>query len=102
MIIDVVAKRDSPGKADVPECENMSPGSFFLHQLGKENQSTEVVKGGNEIPLFSRIRSKQVIRRVMLEKLACIMGRNLPVMGLKFPLGDIKSVAMMAERDTFS
>jgi hypothetical protein len=70
----VVTVGESVLKEDALQGQDMSPGGFLFDQSGIEDQATEVIEGGDEIPLFLGCRSPEMVGGVVLDQLAYVTG----------------------------
>jgi hypothetical protein len=58
------------------------PTGLFFNQLGIEQLAAIIIKAGDEVPLRSRIGRPLVMRGIVLDELADVIGQDLPVMCL--------------------
>ena len=59
----------------------MVPTGLFLNQLGIQHLPAVIIEAGDKIPLLSRVGGPLVMRGVVLDELADVIGHDLPVMG---------------------
>ena len=59
----------------------MVPAGLFFNQLGIKQLPAVIIEAGDEIPLVRSIGRPHVVRGVVLDKLADIVGQDLTVMG---------------------
>jgi hypothetical protein len=70
----VVTVREPVSKDDTLEGQNMSPSGLLSDQSGVKDQSTIIIQGSNQIPLFLGCRCPEMIGGVMLNQFSGITG----------------------------
>jgi hypothetical protein len=70
----IVSVRESEAEDDGLEGQDMGPAGLLVEQSGIKDQSTEIIKGSNEIPFFFGSGCPEMIRGVMLDQFSGIMG----------------------------
>ncbi len=70
----IVSVRESKAEDDGLEGQDMGPAGLLVEQSGIKDESTEIVKGSDEIPFFFGSGCPEMIRGVVLDQFSHIMG----------------------------
>ena len=80
MRVGVVRVRQAPLHDDGLQGLKMCPDGFLSDEDGVEEESAEVIQGGDKVPLHTGSRGPEMNRGVMLDEFSSVPSQNFSIM----------------------